>query len=253
MPALPLSVFIHHMVTQRKEVAFYERHIREKGGEALELACGAGRHFIPLVKRGLDVEGSDASAETLRYARMAAELNGLAPSFHHQPMEDLGSTRSVLVTIFIVNGSFTIMADRTMAMETLRRFHDHLIPGGQIILDLGIPSGEESSQPIGTRRQWKPFQRPIGEGEIHVEVWTEYIHYFDQIEINKREYSLVVDGRVVRTEPHTFRLTWFYKHEFTLMLEKAGFSKMRFYAENSDDPPDEKCCEFGCVAERLKS
>ena len=28
------------------EVAFYGRHIREKGGKALELACGAGRHLI---------------------------------------------------------------------------------------------------------------------------------------------------------------------------------------------------------------
>ena len=138
-------------------------------------------------------------------------------------------------------------------METLHRFHDHLIPGGQILIDLCIPSGEELSQPIGTRTQWKPFQRPIGEGKINVEVWTEYLHHIDQIEINRREYSLVIDGKVVRTETHTFRLTWFYKHEFTLMLEKAGFTKIRFYAKNSDDLPDEKCCEFGCLAERPKS
>ena len=112
----------------RKEVDFLERRIREKGGKALELACGAGRHLVPLVKRGLNVDGSDAGADAIRFAHMAAEKNGVAPKFHHQSMEGL-DLPDRYGTIFIVNGSFEIMSDRTMAMEALRRFYDQLRAG----------------------------------------------------------------------------------------------------------------------------
>ena len=236
----------------RKEVDFYERRIREKGGKALELACGAARHLVPLVKRGLEVEGSDASADALRYARLAAEKNGVAPVFYHQSMEDLDLPNRY-ETIFIVNGSFEILSDRTLAMDALQRIHDHLVPGGQILIDLGIPSeviGRDYGKPLGTRRTWKPFSRPFEKGNIHVQVWTEYLDSFNQKLIDKRQYDLVVDGEVVQTEIHSMRLTWYYKYEFTLMLEKIGFRKIRFYAAGSDEPPIDSCSEFCCAADR---
>ena len=238
-----------------KEDVFYERRIREKGGKGLELACGAGRHLVPLVKRGLDVEGSDASADVIRYARMAAEKNGVEPEFYHQPMEGL-DLHSRYGTIFIVNGSFEIMSDRTVAMEILQRIFDHLAPGGQIVINLGIPSeviGEDYGESLGTRHSWKPFRRPLGEGEIHVQTWIEYLNYLDQILVNKRQYDLVVDGKVVQSEIHSWRLTWFYKHEFDLMLEKIGFTNIRFYkGGETDDPPEENSLEYCCAADRPK-
>tara|TARA_B100001013_G_C24566865_1_gene424881 strand:+ start:683 stop:1012 length:330 start_codon:yes stop_codon:yes gene_type:complete len=45
----------------------------------------------------------------------------------------------------------------------------------------------------------------------------------------------------------SWRLTWYYKHEFKLMLKKVGFTNIRFYGENSDDPPDADCLDF-CAA-----
>ena len=237
----------------KKEVDFYERRILEKGGKALELACGAGRHLVPLVKRGLDVEGSDASADAVRYARMAAQKDGVAPKFYNQPMEGL-DLPDRYETIFIVNGSFEIMSDRKMAMEALQRIYDHLVPGGQVLIDLSIPPeviGKDYGTPLGTRRSWKSFKRPFGKGESHVQYWTEYLNYFDQIYIDKRQYDLVVDGEVVQSENHSWRLTWFYKYEFILMLEKIGFAKIRFYdGGESDEPPDENCLEFCCAGER---
>ena len=80
-----------------------------------------------------------------------------------------------------------------------------------------------------------------------MQYWTEYLNYFDQIYIDKRQYDLVVDGEVVQSENHSWRLTWFYKYEFILMLEKIGFAKIRFYdGGESDEPPDENCLEFCC-------
>jgi 2-polyprenyl-3-methyl-5-hydroxy-6-metoxy-1,4-benzoquinol methylase len=42
-----------------EELAFYEARIRAVPGAALDLACGVGRHAIPLLERGLDITGVD--------------------------------------------------------------------------------------------------------------------------------------------------------------------------------------------------
>lgn len=70
------------------ELAFYEQHIRSNRGTALDQACGTGRHLFPLLERGLDVHGADASADALQLARKKAEETQLRPQFYHQRMED---------------------------------------------------------------------------------------------------------------------------------------------------------------------
>ena len=237
-----------------KEVDFYERRIRVMGGKALELTCGAGRHLIPLVKRGLRVEGADSSEDALRFARLAAEQNSVMPPLHRQSMEGLDLPVRY-ETIFIVNGSFQLISDRALAIEALRRFQSHLVPGGQLLIDLFVPSdvtGGDYRKPLGTRWSWEPHSRPLGDGEIHVQNWVESLDRFEQVKIRKRQYELYVDGKIRRTELHTMHTRWYFKHEFVMMLESLGYTGIRFYGNQTDEPANGSSTSIACCAHRPK-
>lgn len=74
----------------------YARFIAASGEPALELACGDGDPILELRRRGLDVEGLDASPDMLERCRRAAAEHGVDVVLHHQTMENvLGRPRGL--------------------------------------------------------------------------------------------------------------------------------------------------------------
>ena len=229
-------LFSYAGVTMPDELPFYENRIRKNGGRALDQACGAGRHLIPLVERGLDVHGADASADALNFARLAAEEKGITPVLFHQTMEECDIPHKY-GTIYLPNGSFAIVSDFDIALATLKRFHGHLEPGGQLLIELFIPEAARGKGGTGEENAgfWEPKPRRGAEGEISTKLWVESYDLFEQTQNEKRRYELVVDGKVVRSELHELTLRWYYKYEFKLMLESLGFVDIFFYAENTEE------------------
>lgn len=231
------------------EVAFYERRIRSNGGSALDQACGTGRHLFPLLKRGLDIHGTDASTDALRFARMKAEESNLRPQLYHQRMEDFDVPHRY-GTIYIPNGSFQLISDRQKAIETLERFRNHLIPGGQLLMELAVPEEVTGCAPIrepGNPQKWGPTKRNFEEGEIKTTLWTESFDLFEQTLVEKRRYELLIDGQVVRAESHTLHMRWYYKYEFIMMLENLGFEDIYLYSDWTEQPAtkDSKIVVYG--------
>lgn len=72
-------LYAHIDICSAAEFAFYEQRIRANRGTALDLACGTGRHLIPLLKHGLDIHGVDASADALQFIRRQAKESQLKP------------------------------------------------------------------------------------------------------------------------------------------------------------------------------
>jgi hypothetical protein len=73
-------------------------------------------------------------------------------------------------------------------------------------------------------------------GEVKTTLWSESVDLFEQVLLSKRRYDVYVDGEFVRSETHAFWLRWYFQHEFTMMLEKAGFDRIRTYGDYTDDP-----------------
>ncbi len=55
----------------------------------LELGCGTGRILIPLVEKGIAVEGVDISAGMLELLTEKARLRGIAQGSYHLYREDM--------------------------------------------------------------------------------------------------------------------------------------------------------------------
>jgi 2-polyprenyl-3-methyl-5-hydroxy-6-metoxy-1,4-benzoquinol methylase len=234
-----------------EEVDFYDAKIRANGGAALDVACGAGRHAVPLAQRGFDVTGIDASADAIHWARIRAEAAGAAPVFHRQSMQELELPRQ-FGTIFIPNGSFQILTERSVARAVLERFRRQLVPGGELLIDFGslVQSLEECMRQRDARAPWT-FRSGLGpndHGEIVARTWIEQVFRFEQRTQETREYQWLVDGNIIRTERHTLHLHYYSKHEAELLLETNGFRDIRWFADLRDAPADDGFRSIICGA-----
>jgi SAM-dependent methyltransferase len=74
--------------TDGPEIDYFRSYV-EAGQPALDLACGTGRLLLPYLRDGLDVDGTDVSADMLALCREAAEREGLSPNLYAQPKHEL--------------------------------------------------------------------------------------------------------------------------------------------------------------------
>lgn len=231
------------------DLPFYQRKIQEGGGKALDLACGTGRHLLRCLSMGLDVEGVDSSEGMLTRLREKADEQHLKPTVYRQQMESFDLPHRYR-TVFISGGSFQLLWRRRDAIQALCQCFRHLEPGGRLLIETFIPSeawdpeldqrlGEQN---IGEVNVWGPTLLPSGE-TVTTHVWMDSIDRFEQVKTDKRRYELSRDGAVINTELHTLRLRWYFTHELTLMLERAGFADVFIHGDYSDSPATARSSE----------
>ena len=119
------------------EIAYFQQFIEDDGQPALDVACGTGRLLVPYLRAGLDVDGCDISPDMLALCREAAEREGLSPTLYAQAMHELDLPRRYRT--ILVCGGFGLGGTREQDLEALRRLHEHLEPGGVLVLDNEVP------------------------------------------------------------------------------------------------------------------
>src|SRR6187402_3463754 len=215
---------------------FYLKYVQEAQGPILEPMCGSGRFLLPLLSRGFDVDGVDASSFMLEACRARAAQQGLAPELFQQTLEALELPRRYALA-FIPAGSFGLITQQAQALEALRRLHAALLPEGKLVLEVDRPAFETStSWPWGGR--W--LKRP--DGALIVMSWLGQYAASERISYSLHRYELVIDGRVVETEIEEFNLRAYEPQEFQVLLEAAGFvdvKPLKAFEQRTPDADDE--------------
>lgn len=199
------------------DTRFHLERFEGFGRPILEPACGSGRTLIPFLQAGLDITGFDPSLEMLDRCRERAVEAGFSPDLSRQRCEDFAYDCRFGATLIPV-GSFTLIDDFAVAMSVLRRFHDHLEPGGVLVIDLqGLnfltARGED-------RRRWTAPDgdlltcEGIRTGTDVLRQWAETTYRYERW----RDHSLV------ETQIDVMAQRYWGLDEFGLALEAAGFS-----------------------------
>jgi SAM-dependent methyltransferase len=202
-----------------RRLEFYLGRLRSCSGRILEPAVGTGRMMIPLLEAGMEVEGIDYSPEMLAVCRARCAERGLEPVLHEGDMGSL-SLPQRYEAIIIPAGSFLLIERREESLGTLKRFREHLLPGGRLILDLELQTdfrvGTISTGTVET-----------SQGEtITVESKVVEVNFLEQYSISHLRYEKWRDGKLVRTEMQRFPLRWYGLEEFELVLKSLGFSEV---------------------------
>ena len=216
---------------------FYLNLIAESGEPALDVGCGTGRLLLDYLGEGIDIDGVDNSPEMLALCREKAEARGLQPTLFEQQMESLELRRRYR-TIIVPSSSFQLLVKEDAAKEAMRRFYDHLVSGGKLVMPFmlfwfGPPQTEEQAQ------KWRGPRESEREDGALVRRWTRNRFDLDaQLEHTEDRYEVVVDGDVVETEHHSRSpaTCWYTQEQSRSLYEDAGFIDLKLYEAFTSEP-----------------
>lgn len=190
------------------EVEFVAGVLAERiapGGLVLDLACGHGRHAIPLAARGYRIVGLDYQLHLLQKAK---ETAGGGVFFVRGDMRRLPfpETFDAVVNLFTAFGYFSDEENAGILREIARV----LRPGGWLVLDVANRDALiRTAQP----RSWKR----LPDGSLLISEWT-----WDVATGRYTHWQLLLGERERRSFTHSVRV--YTCTELTALLRDAGFT-----------------------------
>jgi SAM-dependent methyltransferase len=223
----------------------YFRQFVEAGQPALDVACGTGRLLVPWLSAGLDVDGCDISPDMLELCREAAQAVGRQPRLYCQAMHELDVPRRYRT--IVVCGGLGLGSTREQDQEALRRLHDHLEPGGLLVLDNEVPYADAThwaywvDQASGALPEPEP---PPGERQLAAD-GLEYAlasrmlsldPLIQQVawEIHASQWR---DGSMIAHERRVLTANLYFRDELVMMIERAGFASVQVRGQYNDLEP----------------
>ena len=236
------------LVKTRRKLDSYIGHLEKASGPVLEPMCGSGRFLIPLLERGTDIDGVDASPDMLDACRRKGASKGLEPVLYQQALQELSLPRRYGF-MFIPYGSFGLIVDRQEAADSLKRLYEHLLPGGKLVLDVETPRAASKPAEAGSwGARWGGGWVTRADGAKIVLSHLNTYDADDQLQESVERYELFKNGRLVETELEDFTIRFYERDEFQLLLEQVGFVGIRASRAGDDAEPshDDDTIVFEC-------
>jgi SAM-dependent methyltransferase len=217
---------------------YYKDVIQVSGEPVLDVGCGTGRLLLDYLFEGIDVDGVDNSPEMLAICREKAAERGLQPDLYLQEMESLDLPRKYR-TILVPSSSFQLLVELPAAHAALKRFFEHLEPGGTLVMSLMVLWSGSAEEDI-VREDWSVVSeatRP--EDGALVRRWARSTYDLrQQLEHTEDRYELLKDGEIVSSEEHSRSpaTRWYTQQQAVALFKQAGFTGVRLYKEFTHEP-----------------
>ena len=198
-------------------------------GDALDLACGPGRHSVELAKRGFRVTGVDLSPFLLTKARKRALSENVDVEWVREDMRRFVRPDSfdLVVSLFT---SFGYFESRDDDLQVLRNVHRNLRRGGALVIEIaGREALARGFQPTTSKELADGSL--LGERHEVIDDWTRI-----------RNHWTVIEGGAVTT--FRFEVAIYSGQELRALLSEAGFSNVHLYGAYDARP-------YGLEADRL--
>lgn len=239
------------------DVAFYQKFIENDGQPALDVGCGTGRLLLPYLRAGLDVDGCDISPDMLAHCQKKAEREGFSPNLYAQAMHELDLPRTYQ-TIFVC-GSFGIGGTRQQNTHALKRFYQHLAPGGTLLFDLHAPYKDDGP--------WNLWQK--GWEKLSSDWWpdakrerasdgTDFVMRSRIANLDPLDQSLTLQiwaqhwqgKQLLGEEERTLTTNIYFKNELVMMLQQAGFTDITVRGDFTEEEASPKHGELVYIAKK---
>lgn len=213
--------------TDGPEIAYFQKQIELHGQPAHDAGCGTGRLLIPFLRAGMDVDGSDVSADMLALCRDGAERENLKPRLYQQPLHELDLPRTY--QSIVVCGVFGVGVSRQQDFIALQRLYQHLKPGGVLLLDNHLPYKSKAVTLWQKNQLPEPWPDSIGKTppkdgsgyELHGRV-VEF-NPLEQRIVRQLRVLLWRNGKIIAEEEYTLATNEYFCNELRMMLEQVGF------------------------------
>lgn len=185
-----------------------------RGGPALDLGCGPGRHAIALAKRGFRVTAVDISRFHLAKARERAEAAGLAVEFVESDMRSFVRPEAYNLALSLFT-SFGYFEDKQDDLRVLRNVHRSLKAGGVLLMDI-----------MGKERLARVFQPTVSQRASDGTLLIRRHEIVDDWTRVRNEWIIV---RKDQTRTLEFVVRLYSGQELKELLGAAGFPTITLY------------------------
>ncbi len=189
----------------------------------LDVGCGTGRHYIPLVQKGYSVTGVDQSQNMLDALTKKAEAVKLEAYVVNKDMREIDFTGE-FEAIICMNTAFQYLLTDEDILHTLKAFRHALKPGGVAIIDL-----------MNFLSLLGRYKENVVENCVKDGITFEWAvrHSIEDVPAiwNHHEFGIIEDNGKTITyhELHRFRMLNY--NEMRRFLGEAGFSDIRCFGD----------------------
>jgi Methyltransferase domain len=217
----------------RDDVAWYTSKAREIGGPIVELGAGSGRITVPLAADGFSVHAVESDPRMLN--RLREKLDAQPADVSARVVAVDGDMRAFnlgrrFALAIIPFRAFLENKTTHDQLACLRCVHDHLEAGGTLALDVFHPSLEYMAQHSGALRgvvRWSAsYPLPDGDEIVRWEsIQYDAVRQLAHTQHRYEHYSAT--GSLVSTQLHQITMAYLYPGDIRLLLEQAGFERIR--------------------------
>lgn len=186
----------------------------------LDIGCGFGRHSCELLRRGFCVRGIDSSEAMVNAAAQRARLFNLPDVFQVIDAEKYESSScfEAAICLFTTLGQVNNSADNRSLIMNIGRY---LKPDGQIVIE--VPQRDSFVSQLK--------ENDLFEGENS---YTKVVRNYDAHTHTVREhFEIGIDDKVSH---YLLAYYLFSQVELEDLLDGAGFSHLRWYANYCGEP-----------------
>jgi SAM-dependent methyltransferase len=240
------------------EVDYLRAWIERYGQPVLDVGCGTGRLLLPYLRAGLDVDGTDVSADMLALCTAAAGREGFKPKLYRQALHELDVPRRYR-TLYLC-GVFGIGAERQQDEEGLRRLLEQLEPGGAVLINHYMPWNDarfwqywlpehRAQLPEPVPEPWG--LRPASDGsELRLRARVLAFDPTGPTLMREMLAESFRDGVLESREVCRLRENIYFPNELALLLERAGFRKVTVKNDHPKSEFGPEGCIFTIIGER---
>lgn len=206
------------------EHQFFLDIIQRRGGLALELGSGTGKKLLPYLVAGVHVHGVENSSELIALCQARAQKLGLIPTLHRQTLDRLDIPMS-FKTIYAPDNIFQRIHNLETAEFVLQKLFEHLEIGGMIALTLQAPNLRNFTEQNNVWHMINNVERIHDRARI-IHSIARVHKYIEQTMITQHRYDIIHANGQIESYLEKESSRWYYKFEFRMMLERAGFSEI---------------------------
>lgn len=209
--------------------SFYLDAAMDVDGPVLEAACGTGRLYLELLRRGVDADGFDVSRPMLEILREKADAENLTPTVWQADLRSIQADRTYALAFVPYNSlsNFQTVDDQLAALEAL---HDVLEPGGRLLFDVYVPRYNVIAESFGEWQDAKEFEHDGRrlEGRTRTTI-------ANQVEQTYRaEHEILNDDELVAREE--FVVSHLPPQQVELLARQSSFEQWSVSGGFDDEP-----------------
>ncbi|WP_423743562.1 class I SAM-dependent methyltransferase (plasmid) [Haladaptatus sp. SPP-AMP-3] len=140
--------------------SFYLDAAMGADGPVLEGACGAGRLYLELLRRGVDADGFDISPAMLDILREKATVEDVEPTVWEADLRSIGADRTYSLAMVPYN-SFCNLRGVNDQLAALEALYGVLDSGGRLLFDVYVPRYDTIAESFG---EWQEVREVDYEG-----------------------------------------------------------------------------------------